>query len=145
MVKTKGASVRIGMTKRPDNFTRKEVVGLPGPGQHSTGDLTFGKGVKGTAHTKSAKIMPVRNDNPGPGQYTSDANKVKPALSKAGKIGNTRRPDIWADSVKVARENPSPGNYGSRPEFGKGVKGVATLGSKDSKFMKTKNDNPGPG
>lgn len=89
MVKSTGASVRIGMTKRPDNFTRKEVVGLPGPGQHSTGDLTFGKGVKGLAKIKSAKMKPVRNDNPGPGQYTNDANKVKPTRSTAGKIGTT--------------------------------------------------------
>ena len=48
MVKSTGASVRIGMTKRPDNFTRKEVAGLPGPGTHSTDNLTFGKGVKGS-------------------------------------------------------------------------------------------------
>ena len=112
MVKSKGASVRIGMTKRPDNFTRKEVVGLPGPGQHSTGDLTFGKGVKGLAKIGSAKMKPIRNDNPGPGQYADDASKVKPTRSTAGKIGTTQRPDVWADSVKVAKENPSPGNYG---------------------------------
>lgn len=142
MVKSTGASVRIGMTKRPDNFTRKEVVGLPGPGQHSTGDLTFGKGVKGLAKIKSAKMKPVRNDNPGPGQYTNDENKVKPTRSTAGKIGTTQRPDIWADSIKVARENPSPGNYGDRPAFGKGVKGVANMGSK---HKPTRNDNPGPG
>ena len=104
--------------------------------------MTFGKGVKGLAKISSAKIEPVRNYNPGPGQYTNDANKVKPPIGKAGKIGTTQRPDIWADSVKVARENPSPGNYGDRPGFGKGVKGVANMGSK---YKPTKNDNPGPG
>ena len=142
MVKSTGASVRIGMTKRPDNFTRKEVAGLPGPGTHSTDNLTFGKGVKGSIQTKSQKMKPIRNDNPGPGQYTQDVNKVKPTKSTAGKIGTTQRPDIWADSVKVARENPSPGNYADKPAFGKGVKGVANMGSK---YKSTKNDNPGPG
>ena len=87
-------------------------------------------------------MKPIRNDNPGPGQYTQDVNKVKPAKSTAGKIGTTQRPDIWADSVKVARENPSPGNYADKPAFGKGVKGVANMGSK---YKSSKNDNPGPG
>ena len=139
MVKSKGASVRIGNTKRPDNFTKKEVQALPGPGNYIETANTFGKGVKGAANMGS-KYRPEKNTNPGPGQYQSESNKATQAKSTV-KIGTTKRPDIWAKDAKG--ENPGPGNYiETANTFGKGVKGAATMGSK---HRQERNTNPGPG
>ena len=56
MVKSKGASVRIGQTKRPDNFTKNQSD-LPGPGNYGADTNTFGKNMKGTA-TMGSKYRP---------------------------------------------------------------------------------------
>lgn len=97
MVKSSGASVRIGKTKRPDNFTiggSAKGGSQPGPGQYLESSGTFSKAAKGTA-SMGSKYQFRANNNPGPGQYTGDANRVKSAKNSSMKIGTTKRPDIW--------------------------------------------------
>jgi len=88
-----------------------------------------------------SKYKPARNENPGPGQYSGDANRVKSAKNSSIKIGTTKRPDIWEKEAR--RDQPGPGNYMEKTDtFGKSLKGAATMGSK---YQSVKNFNPGPG
>ena len=87
-----------------------------------------------------SKYKPVRNDNPGPGQYSGDAARVKSAKSVNCKIGTTKRPDIWEKDAK--KDLPGPGNYLSSTSTFGNTKGVANMGSK---YKPEKNENPGPG
>ena len=114
---------------------------MPGPGNYTAADSrAFGKNMKGAA-TMGSKYRPAKNENPGPGQYTADSNRA--SNSKNGKIGTTKRPDIWEDQKKAGEAQPGPGNYiSSTNTFGKNMKGVATMGSK---YRAEKNSNPGPG
>ena len=60
-----------------------------------------------------------------------------------GKIGSTKRPDIFESQTKAAESQPGPGNYtDSRNTMGKNLKGTASMGSK---YRAEKNSNPGPG
>ena len=72
----KGANAKIGNTKRPDNFTNKDGAAMPGPGGYLNSTNTFGKNTKGAA-TMGSKYKPTKNDNPGPGQYSGDAARIK--------------------------------------------------------------------
>ena len=47
-----------------------------------------------------SKYKPARNENPGPGQYSGDANRVKSAKNSSIKIGTTKRPDIWEKEAR---------------------------------------------
>lgn len=142
MVKAKGASMRMGSARRPDNFSRNDAD-MPGPGNYMTTTDTFGKNVKGAA-TMGSKHKTVVNNTPGPGAYaTSNADKLRGSKSSMGKIGTTKRADIWESQTKSAKNQPGPGNYiGSTDTFGKSVKGAATMGSKHREM---RNENPGPG
>ena len=44
---------------------------MPGPGNYNETANTFGKNLKGTANMGS-KYKPVKNLNPGPGQYSQE-------------------------------------------------------------------------
>ena len=92
VTKKKGASVRIGSTKRPDNFAKKEV--LPGPGNYIGDAGTFGKSVKGAA-SMGSKHKAVVNSNPGPGAYSGEYSVMKASKTANCKIGTTARPDLW--------------------------------------------------
>lgn len=130
--------MRIGNTKRPDNFTKKEA--LPGPGNYIEDTGTFGKNTKGGANMGS-KHKAVVSDTPGPGAYSGDHNAIKTSKSQYGKIGTTKRPNLWESRNRNA---PGPGNYNaSHNTFGKNVKGVA--GGMGSKHKTERNFNPGPG
>jgi len=83
LVKGKGASVRIGNTKRPDNFTRKESQ--PGPGNYISDTVTFGKNVRGAANMGSKHKATV-SETPGPGAYSAN-NTLRTSKSINFKIG----------------------------------------------------------
>lgn len=137
LTKKKEASVKIGATKRPDNFT-KEQKDLPGPGNYMQSTDTFGKDVKGAS--MGSKYKATVSDTPGPGQYSGEDYHLKAAKVNC-KIGTSKRPDIWEKEAK--NDQPGPGNYlESTGTFGNNAKRGATMGSKHSA---SKNDNPGPG
>ncbi len=139
MTKNKGAAVKIGSSKRPDNFVKKSLVEQPGPGNYMESISTMGKNVKGAA-TMGAKYTTKANQNPGPGQYSSDTQKLKKNQANC-KIGTTKRPELWQKESK--KDLPGPGNYmANTGTFGKNVKGAATMGSKHKQL---RNENPGPG
>ena len=85
--------MRIGLTKRPDIWEGQTKRDAPGPGNYQDNNQ-FGKSVKGAA-TMGSKYKPLKNQNPGPGQYTSDVNLVKTSTAN-GKISQAQREDIWA-------------------------------------------------
>ena len=62
----KSASVRIGLTKRPDIWEGQTKNDAPGPGNYNKDNNYYEKSVKGGANMGS-KYKPIRNDNPGPG------------------------------------------------------------------------------
>lgn len=141
MIKGKGASVRIGNTKRPDNFTRKDSQ--PGPGNYIADSGTFGKSVKGAAGMGS-KHKQIVNNNPGPGAYSGNSNNaLRTSKSINCKIGTTERADLWDSKKKASQNAPGPGNYyATTNTFGNSVKGAAGMGSK---HKPERNNNPGPG
>ena len=89
----KSASVRIGLTKRPDIWEQQTKNGAPGPGNYSNENDQFGKRTKGVA-TMGSKYKPVKNENPGPGQYSGNTNAIKNSTAN-GKISQAARKDIW--------------------------------------------------
>lgn len=97
LTKNKGASVKIGTTKRPENFTNSQKD-LPGPGNYIESTDTFGKNLKGAA-TMGSKYKTIVSETPGPGQYSGEANNLKSSKVNC-KIGTTKRPDIWAKEAK---------------------------------------------
>ena len=62
----KSASVRIGLTKRPDIWEQQTKRDAPGPGNYTQDINEFGKQAKGVAGMGS-KYKTARNTNPGPG------------------------------------------------------------------------------
>ena len=85
-----------------------------------------------------SKYKPVKNENPGPGQYSGDHNVNKNSTAN-GKISQAQRQDIWAESTN---DLPGPGNYAEVPSTFGTTKGVATMGGK---YKEERNYNPGPG
>jgi len=71
---------------------------------------TFGKDVKGGAGMGS-KHRETRNLNPGPGQYETFAHKSIRPTSSYGKIGTTKRNDIWGTDLKKKEGMPGPGHH----------------------------------
>lgn len=51
---------------------------MPGPGLYVDDAGTFGKSVKGAA-TMGSKYKPIKNENPGPGQYRNQVEGTKPS------------------------------------------------------------------
>lgn len=107
----------------------------------STG--TFGQNVKSGA-TMGSKHTEQKNSNPGPGQYETGNHKagIRP-ISSYGKIGSTKRADIW-NTDKAKKEGlPGPGahtkSYSSFAQTKVNSFGLSS-GRRDAR-----NDNPGPG
>ena len=137
MSKSNTASVRIGLTKRPDIWEASTKNDAPGPGNYADDKNNIGKNVKGAA-SMGSKYKPARNDNPGPGQYSGDPIMQKSSTMN-GKISQAQRQDIWAESTN---DLPGPGNYAEVPSSFGTTRGVATMGGK---YKPERNDNPGPG
>ena len=103
----------------------------------STG--TFGKNTKGAA-TMGSKHRVVKNSNPGPGQYEGKA--VRPS-SNYGKIGSTKRQDLWGADKTSKEAAPGPGHHGEHYSSFANTKGGASNFGSSRKDKK--NSNPGPG
>jgi hypothetical protein len=89
-----------------------------------------------------SKHKPLKNENPGPGQYQSDKVKGIRPVSSYGKIGTTKRSDLFESEKKKMEGMPGPGAHTqSYSSFGN-TKNNTHFGSgrKDSR-----NENPGPG
>lgn len=140
MVKSRSGVVKMGTSKRPDNFTAG-MKDAPGPGGYEQDHNTIGKTRKGA--TMGGKYKQTTNLNPGPGQYDGDKLKTVSHGGNKAKIGTTKRKDIFGADKSEKTATPGPGHHGEsyssfgaargvRKGFGNGRQGI-------------KNDVPGPG
>ena len=101
---------------------------------------TFGKSVKGAA-TMGSKHRSEANLNPGPGQYNTNSMTLKSKISQ-GKIGTTKRADLWGADKQKMSGTPGPGSQpGVYSSFAK-TKGGQIKGNGRKDVI---NSNPGPG
>ena len=139
----KGKSSKIGSTSRPDIWRNESKNDAPGPGNYMETLGTFGKNVKGLA-TMGSKHKSVQNLTPGPGSYDAGAHKTMRPTSSYGKIGTTKKPDLWGTDKQTLEARPGPGHHHSASQslFGQTKGGSFGLTSSRKDI---KNSNPGPG
>lgn len=82
--------------------------------------------------------------NPGPGQYDAGGHKTLRPTSSYGKIGTTKRQDLWGADKQARDGQPGPGHHHTKSlssfDQTKGGGFGLTSARKD-----IKNSNPGPG
>ena len=90
------------------------------------------------------KYPEEKNSNPGPGQYDANQHKTLRPTSSYGKIGTTKRQDLWGADKQTRDGMPGPGQHHTKSMS-------CFFGTKGGSFglnaprKDIKNSNPGPG
>lgn len=86
-----------------------------------------------------SKHKAEKNSNPGPGQYEKSVN----SKITQGKIGSTKRADLWGAEKSRLNATPGPGHQdGTYTSFGNTKGGNKAFGNGRKEVY---NNNPGPG
>lgn len=118
-----GSESRSGQSKNPEN---------PGPGSYNLESKPRGPQFSILGRSES----PIKNNNPGPGQYEPDNLNISRDKSPSFKMGSASRPDIIKNT-----QSPGPGTY----EIAKSQIGPKWGFGSDERNQYFINNSPGPG
>lgn len=113
-----------------------------GPGSYSVTNNMIGKGAAPNAPSYSmGTLRPLKDSaNPGPGQYESYSNLVKPR-APAYRYNSGNREIVTTDGK--GRDTPAVGQYNLKSLIGAGAGGKSSMGARLP--TRDRSDSPGPG